>query len=118
MRLQGPIECRRGPACVTLIGLAEGGERMYLTLGATAPADLPPRIDDGAVELLPHGRCRVSMPGREWHLDSRRLFVHRDASGAFYGALPPRRVPLAKRALFRVMLAIAGSRAGRRWLGR
>lgn len=119
MRLEGPIECRRtAEACVTLVGRAERGERVYLTLVATAPADLPARIEDGVVELLEGGRCRVSMPGREWHLDSRHAFVHRDACDPFYAALPPRRVPLAKRALFRLVLAAAGTRIGRRWLAR
>lgn len=119
MRLKGPIECRRtAMACVTFVGQTERGERAYVTLAVSAPADLPPRMDDGAVELLEGGRCRVSMAGREWNLDSRRLLVHRDVSGPFYTALPPRRVPLAKRVLYGLMLAVAGSPVGRRWLGR
>lgn len=119
MRLEGPIECRRtASACVTLIGRAERGERTYLTLAVAAPADLPSRIDAGTVEWLDDGLCRICTPGHEWRLESRRSFVHRDASAAFYAALPPRRVPLAKRVLFRLMLASAGSRIGRRWLGR
>lgn len=117
MQLRGTIECRRTAAAgVTLIGHTERGERAYLTLGGHAPADLPPRIDDGIVELLDEGRCRVTMSGREWLLESPRLFVHRDASDGFYAALPPRSVRLAKRMLFRLMLAVAGSRAGRWWL--
>ena len=119
MQLKGSIECRRtAAASITLVGQTERGERVYLTLGAEAPADLPPRIDDGSVELLDGGRCRVSVSGREWLLDSRRLFVHRDASNEFYAALPSVPVRLAKRMLFRLMLAIAGSRAGRWWLAR
>jgi hypothetical protein len=119
MRLKGPIECRStAAACVTFVGQTERGERAYVTLAVPAPADLPARIDDGAVDLLEGGRCRVSMAGREWHLDSRQLLVHRDASGPFYTALPPRRVPLAKRLLYGLMLVVAGSPAGKRWLAR
>ncbi len=119
MRLKGAIECRRtGASFVTFIGHTEGGERAYVTLAVRAPADLPPRIDDGDVDLLDGGRCRVSMAGREWHLDSRQLLVHRDVSGPFYSALPPRRVPFAKRLLYWIMLTAAGSGPGRRWLSR
>ncbi|MGH8220511.1 MAG: hypothetical protein ACREUT_18405 [Steroidobacteraceae bacterium] len=117
MRFEGPIECCcTASACVTLSARAEHGERAYLTLAVAAPADLPPRLDVGTVEWLDGGSCRIVTPGREWRLESRRSFVHRDASAAFYAALPPRRVPLAKRMLFRLMLAAAGSRIGRRWL--
>ncbi len=70
------------------------------------------------MDLLDDGRCRVAMLGREWLLVSPRTFVHHDASGAFYAALPPRRVPLVKRVFWRFLLAAAGSRAGRWWLGR
>lgn len=119
MRLEGPIDCRRtASACVTFIGRAQRGERTYLTLTVAAPADLPSRIDGGTVEWLDGGQCLIFMPGREWHLESPRSFVHRDASGAFYAALPPRRVPLTKRMLFRVVLAAARSGIGRRWLAR
>src|SRR6185437_4238184 len=104
--------------CLTFVGQTERGERTYVTLTVTAPADLPPRIDDGAVDVLEGGRCRVSMPGREWHLEARQLLVHRDVSGPFYAALPPRRVPIAKRLFYGLMLAAAGSSAGRRWLAR
>jgi hypothetical protein len=117
MKLKGSIECRRtAAACVTFVGQTEGGERTYVTLAVPAPEDLPPRIDGGAVDLLEGGQCRVSMPGRSWQLDSRQPLVHRDVSGPFYAALPPRRVPVAKRMLYGLMLAVAGSPAGRRWL--
>lgn len=119
MRLKGTIECRRtAAACVTLTGETERGERAFVTLLAQAPIDLPPRVDDGLVELLEGGRCRVSASGCEWHLDAKRLFVHRDACESFYAALPPRPVRLAKRVLFRLMLVAAASRAGRWWLAR
>lgn len=119
MRLKGSIECRRtAAACVTLIGKTELGERTFLTLGTDAPTDLPSRIDDGIVDVLDGGRCRVSMSGREWLLESPRLFVHRDASDEFYAALPPRSVRLARRMLFSLLLAVAGSRAGQWWLAR
>jgi len=119
MRLKGPIECRRtAAACVTLVGQTELGERAYLTLATPAPADLPARIDDGAVELLEGGRCRISMPGREWDLDAQQALLHRDVSAQFYAALPPRRVPLMKRVFFGLVLAIAESPVGRGWLAR
>lgn len=119
MRLKGPIECRRTAAAgITLIGQTERGERAYVTLDARAPADLPPHLDEGIVELLPGGPCRVSCPGREWRVEGKRRFVHRDVSAAFYAVLPPRPVRLTKRLLFRLMLTAASSRAGRWWLAR
>jgi len=118
MRLKGSIECRRtAAACVTLVVRTERGERAYVTLSAQAPDDLPARIDHGVVELL-EGAYRVSWSAREWLLDSSRVLVHRDASDAFYAALPPRPVRPVKRMLFRLVLAVAGSRAGRWWLAR
>jgi hypothetical protein len=118
MRLDGRIECRATPASVTLVGHTESGGRVHLTLATAATADLPAVIEEGAVELLDGGRCRISAPGREWLLLSPRTFLHHDASRALYAALPPRRVPLAKRLLWHLVLAVAASRAGRRWLGR
>lgn len=118
----GSIECRRSSTTVaTLIGRTQQGERAYLTLTTAAPVGLPERIDEGAAELLDgtlpeDHRCRLSTPGTEWMIVVRKAFVHYDASGAFFAALPPRRVPLAKRAFWRLALAAAATRAGRHWL--
>lgn len=112
-----PIECRHSGAAgyITLIGLTQAGRRAHLTLEAAAPPDLPERLDAGSVERLDAGRYRVSAPGREWIIEARRAFVHHDVSGAFLAALPPRRVPLAKRLFWRLVLAAAASPAGRWW---
>jgi hypothetical protein len=46
------------------------------------------------------------------------VHMHRDVSPAFYAAVPPRRVPLFKRVLWTVGLAVAASPLGRYWLNR
>jgi hypothetical protein len=49
-------------------------------------------------------------------IEATSLHVHRDVGNAFYRAVPPRLVPLRKRLFWRVVLALAGTGAGKRLL--
>jgi hypothetical protein len=122
VRLIAPIECRRaspsGTSSLTLVGRSVDGEWVHLTLQAVVPAGLPARIDVGSVERLADEHYRIVCSDREWLIDASRSFAHYDVSAPFYAALPPRRVPLAKRVFWRLVLAAAASRPGRRWLMR
>lgn len=119
MKLSGSLECRRtqGPARVTLVGRGEAGEPMYLALVGSVPPDLPRRLDAASIEELAEERYRIEGGGCTWIICARR-YLHEDVAAAFYAAVPPRRPPLARRFLWRVVLALAGSRAGRWWLMR
>lgn len=120
MRFAGSVECRRsgGAASITLVGRDAAGEPVHLALLAPAPADLPPRLDAASVECLEAQRYRISADGRAWTVVAPRAYLHYDVSEAFYRAVPPRPVPLAKRLFWRLVLSAAATRAGRRWLAR
>jgi len=47
---------------------------------------------------------------------SEAVVAHEDVSAAVYAVIPPRRVPLAKRAFWRVVLYLLRHRRGRAWL--
>ncbi|MGH8227778.1 MAG: hypothetical protein ACREU3_07745 [Steroidobacteraceae bacterium] len=118
MRFTGRVECRRSSARISLDGHGPGGERVLVALVGAAPADLPATLDCASIESLADGRYRVSSGGREWTLGAAREIVHLDAAAAFYAAVPPRKVPLRKRMLWRFALAAAATRPGRWWLAR
>ncbi len=82
------------------------------------PADLPARLDTASVDCTEAERYRISAGGWTWVVAAPRAYLHYDLSEAFYGALPPRRVPLGKRLLWRLLLAVAASRIGTSWLAR
>jgi hypothetical protein len=45
-----------------------------------------------------------------------RRLVHEDVGMAVYAAIPPRRVPLAKRLFWRIVLVMLSSARGRAWI--
>jgi hypothetical protein len=103
---------------LTLIGAAAGcpAETLILTFLAPAPQDLPQTLSAPSVVEL-EGKCyRIASPPREWLLWAPAVYVHRDVGAAFYRAVPPRPVPLTKRILWWLVLALARRRTGRRVL--
>ncbi len=114
---RGGVECRResaGPLGLTLTGrtVERPGEELQLAFAATAPADLPARLEDALIERTGTDEYRIAAGAREWHLKARALHVHRNIGAAFYGAIPERPAPLTRRLLYRGLLALARSRAG------
>ncbi len=118
---EGPVTCRRDDgvsAGVTLIGTAAGGrgQRLVLTFMDAAPRDLPQTLPAPRVVALGGQRYRIASPPGEWLLRARAVHEHRDVGAAFYQAVPPRPVPWKKRMFWRLVLLLAGSRAGTRLL--
>jgi len=64
------------------------------------------------VERIGAGQYRIRAGGSEWLLAAHGAEVHRDVGASFYRALPPRPAPAGRRLLWRLVLALAASRAG------
>ena len=113
---RGPVSCLRGsaPLGLTLIGETPGhpGERTALAFSAPAPADFPAALEGAVIERVGAQQYRITSAPREWLIAAPAVHLHRDIGARFYRAIPPRRVPLRKRLFWRVVLALAASRAG------
>ena len=116
VRFSGPVRCQRGaaPLGLTLSGRAGAppGEPATLAFSGAAPPQLPATLTDALIERLDARRYRITSAQQAWDIEANALHVHIEVAGPFYAALPPRRVPLAKRLLWRVVLTLAASRAG------
>lgn len=116
-QFRGTVTCRRtssGPLGLTLSGRTADhpGEPLELAFAGVAPADLPERLEDAAVERARPGEYRIASGARTWTVAARSVHLHREVADGFYRAIPPRPAPLARRVLFGAMLGIARSRAG------
>ena len=116
-QFQGGVECRReasGPLGLTLAGRTTGrpGEELQIAFAAAAPGDLPARLENALIERTGTDEYRIAAGAREWRLTAGALHVQRNVAAAFYGAIPGRPAPLTRRFLYRVVLALARSRAG------
>jgi hypothetical protein len=113
---RGAVRCARapGPLGVTLSGETpeRPGEPTALAFSAAAPPGFPESLDNAVVERLGAGRYRIYSPPREWVIAAAAVHLHREIAAQFYRAIPPRPVPLPKRWFWRVVLALAASRAG------
>jgi len=116
VRLSGSVRCRRGSAPLGLMlsgrAGAPPGEPATVAFSGAAPADFPATLTDAAIERLDARRYRITSAAQVWEFEADALHVHIEVARPFYAALPPRRVPLAKRLLWRVVLSLAASRAG------
>ncbi|MGH8298735.1 MAG: hypothetical protein ACRES6_05555 [Steroidobacteraceae bacterium] len=115
---RGPVTCRRTANALTLTGAAADSrdDRLILTfIGPTLP-DVPDALTAPEVIALDEHRYRIICPARKWDIEATSAHVHRDIGKRFYRAIPPRPVPLKKRLFWRVVLALAGTRAGKRLL--
>jgi hypothetical protein len=115
-RFTGEVSCARGatPPQLTLTGRAGAhpAEPTTVSFATTQTVRVPARLMDADVERIAPGQYRIRAGGEEWLLVARGAEVHRDVGAAFYRALPPRPVPTAKRLFWRLVLALAASRAG------
>ena len=113
---RGTVSCRRapGPLGLTLIGGTPElpGQVTSLAFSAAAPGGFPDALDDAVVERLGADQYRIASPPREWVIAATAVHLHREIAAQFYRAIPPRPVPPAKRWLWRIVLALAASRAG------
>ena len=112
----GAVRCQRGaaPFTLTLSGAAVApvSGSLSLTFSGSVPADLPAALSGASVETAGEGRYRIASAAREWQVTGGSLSATREVAAAFYAALPPRPVPAAKRFFWRLVLALAASRAG------
>jgi hypothetical protein len=110
----GAVDCTRGSGALglTLSGRDAAGQPLTVAFAAPAPAGLPQQLRDACVSRAAPEAFRVSGAGGEWLLAAPLAHVHRDVGAAFYQAIPPRPVPVAKRLFWRAVLFLAGSRGG------
>ena len=103
-----------GALGLTLVGAAgeSRGEPTTLAFSGNAPGGLPDALADLNVVAAGATRYLLESAAREWSLEAAAAHLHHDVGTAFYRALPPRRVPLAKRCLWALVLTLAASRAG------
>ena len=113
---RGVVHCRRAH---TVTGLTLSGstaeapdEPTALAFSAAAPGGLPDTLQDAVVDHLGDAQYRIGTEQREWLIASPVVHLHREIAAQFYRAIPPRPAPWAKRLFWRVVLALAASRAG------
>jgi hypothetical protein len=113
---RGVVSCVRArdvPALTLTGNTAEApDEPSALAFSAEPPASLPATLQDALVERLADGRYRIGTASGEWLLPPGPAHLHREIAARFYQAIPPRPVPWTKRLFLRVVLILAGSRAG------
>ena len=115
VRFSGPVQCTRGAAPLSLCLSGSAGtppEHAVLAFSAAAAPDLPAAVDDALVECVAAQRYRIASGAQSWLIEARAAHLHLTVAAPFYRAIPPRPTPLMKRLLFRVLLALAASRAG------
>jgi hypothetical protein len=116
VRFSGTVSCQHstGTLKFTLSGTSAAPPAQPLTVGFTtaAPAGLPAVLADAVVEQTAPGMFRIASAAGEWTLAAAGVHVHREVARPFYRAIPPRRVPLGKKVFWRLVLRLAGSRAG------
>lgn len=115
-RFRGAVACARathGPIGLTLTGRSAGqpDEELRVAFAGNAPAELPERLEDAVIERGAPGEYRITGAARSWQIAARSVEVHREVAQRFYAAIPPRPAPWRRRALYRVMLILARSRA-------
>jgi hypothetical protein len=120
VRFRGGVSCRRdeAPLGLTLIGRTTDppDEIATLAFSCVAPPKLPEALEDATVEEVDTGRYRIWSGRREWIFPARSVHLHREVATVFYRAISPRVPPRKKRLFWRLVLAMASSRAGRRLL--
>jgi hypothetical protein len=124
---RGPVACRRTGNALILTGAAAAveDERLILTfIGAAGLAEVADSLADSLVNsvaaaevlALDERHCRIVSAARSWDVEVTSVHVHHDVGAVFYRAIPPRPVPLGKRLLWRLVLALAATRLGKRLL--
>jgi hypothetical protein len=118
----GPVQCEQAAGAVNLVlrgyAGAPSGPHPGLTealFSDASAAAVPGALRDARViELLPAAaagpgpalrRFRIDSAQLQLELQARSVQLHRDAAAAFYGAVPPLRVPLRLRLGWSLLLA-------------
>ena len=116
VEFRGAVSCQRAPGVLglTLSGAAAEppGTSVALAFSAPAPAGLPATLTHAWVEALGGNEYRISSPPHSWLISAGAVHLHREIAADFYRAIPPRPVPLRRRMFWRLVVALAASRAG------
>jgi hypothetical protein len=115
---RGPVRCSRTANALILSGSAadSADDRLILTFISSSIPDVPDSLTAASVRAVDEHRYRITSASGHLVVAATSVHVHRDIGRAFYRAVPPRPVPLRKRLFWRVVLWLAGSRAGKRVL--
>lgn len=115
---RGPVTCRRTADSLTLIGAAadSADDRLILTFISPSMAEVPDSLAAAIVRAVDEHHYRIASASGDLTVEAASLHVHRDIGSVFYRAVPPRPAPLGRRIFWRVVLALAGTRAGKRLL--
>jgi hypothetical protein len=122
VQFSGSVDCRRdgcGPLGLILSGHAAHHPRglTHVSFAGAAPADIPPTLEDVEVTRLGDASYGIKSAARSWMLSARAVHVHREAAREFYEVVPQQPVRWTQRLFWRIVLALAASRAGRWLLG-
>lgn len=119
------LRASRGPLNLLIQG-REVGTSAIRTEVAFSGADetrLPPELAfveivelEGTRDEIGTRLYAVRSKEREYVIRARNAFVHRDVSVVVCAAVPPRRAPIVRRAIWNALPAIMGSNFGRRVL--
>lgn len=115
---RGPVSCRRSRNALTLTGAAADPADgiLIVTLTTSTVPDVPDSVEAATIRALDAQHYRIAAGGQDWIVMATAAHVHRDIADTFYRAIPPRAAPLRKRLFWRIVLALAGTRAGKRLL--
>jgi hypothetical protein len=122
VQFSGRTECRRdgcGPLGLILSGHTSRHPRelTHVTFAGTAPADLPPILEDAAVTRVGDEAYCIKSGARSWTLSARAAHLHRDVAREFFEVVPGAPVRWTQRLFWRIVLALAATSAGRWLLG-
>jgi hypothetical protein len=121
----GPVQCEVADGAVNLVlrGFARAtaqpdGRLMQVLFSGASTLALPPDLRDARVIEIggePESaaaagaaprRFRIESPQLQLQLQARSAQLHRDAAAAFFGAVPPPRVPLRLRLGWSLLLTL------------
>jgi len=111
----GPVSCLRARNALTLTGAAADPRDgiLIVTLTTSGIPDVPESMAAASISALDGQHYRIASGARDWIVAATAAHIHRDIGDAFYRAIPRRAAPLSKRIFWRIVLALAGTRAGK-----
>ena len=115
---RGEVACSRTANALILRGAAADSDdgRLILTLISSSIPDIPDSLTAVILTAIDERHYRIAAESGDLVVEAVSLHIHRDIGKAFYRALPPRPVPLAKRIFWSLVLSLAASRTGKRLL--
>jgi hypothetical protein len=118
IEFSGRVEARRadcGPLHLVLSGrtVRHPQELVHVSFAGKPPADLPDTLENAIIERVSPQYFTIASGARRWTVGARAAHVHREVAAAFYQAIPPQPIRWTQRLFWRIVLALATTRAGR-----